>query len=53
MEWLNVDTPRQQAAVLAVYSTVFFFIISNPIAYLRNLNIFKTKRTQERNVFLL
>lgn len=53
MEWLNVDTPRQQAALLAVCSIVLFFMISNPIAYLRNLNIFKTKKTHERNVFLL
>lgn len=48
---LNVDTPRQQAALLAVCSIVFFFMISNPIAYLRNLNLFKTERTQERNFF--
>lgn len=53
MEWLNVDTPRQQAALLPVCSIVFFFMISTPIAYLRSLNIFKTERTQEKNVFLL
>ena len=28
-----------------------FFMISNPIAYLRNLNIFKTESTQERIFF--
>ena len=50
---LNVDTPRQQAALLAVCSIVFFFMISNPIAYLRNLNLFKTERTQERIFFFL
>lgn len=51
MEWLNVYTPRQQAALLPICSIVFFFMISTPIAYLRNLNIFKTERTQKRNVF--
>lgn len=53
MEWLNVDTPRQQAALLPVCSIVFFFMIFNLIAHLRNFNIFKTERIQEKNVFLL
>lgn len=53
MEWLNVDTPRQQAALLPVCSIVFFFMIFNLIAHLRNFNNFKTERNQEKNVFLL
>jgi hypothetical protein len=36
-------------SVLLCFSSWF----PNPIAYLRNLNIFKIERTQERNVFLL
>lgn len=50
MQWLNVDTPRQQAALLAVCSIVFFLMISNPIAHLRDLNIFKTEKNRKKNV---